>query len=142
MGGLIVKRETWFREHLNPELDGSCWAHIGRLWSLTKYPFRLYYSHEVTLDRRGGNDSFSEDGMLSRLRIQISGLLNVIESVFEEDSDVFRNLKRVIKVEVFPDWSNAVKANLIAINAPPEKHEELDCLLDKIEVPSKSKLLK
>lgn len=133
MGGLIVKRETWLREQLNPALDGSNWAHIGRLWSLTKSPFMLNYMHEVVLDRRGGNDSFSKDGMLSRLRIQIAGLLNAIETVFEKDLDVVQNLKRVIKAEVCPDWANAVKSNLIAINAPQKQHDELDSLLDKIE---------
>ena len=137
MGGLIVKRETWFRGQLNPDLDGSCWAHIGRLWSLVKYPFRLYYIHEVILDRRGGNDSFSNDGMLARLRIQICGLLNTLETVFEKNSDAVHNLKRVIKGEVYPDWANAVKANLTAMNAPQEQHNELEILLDKIEVPSK-----
>lgn len=135
MGGLIVKRETWFREPLNPDLDGSCWAHIGRLWSLTNYPFRLYYMHEVALDRRGGNDSFSGDGMLARLTIQISGLLNTIESVFEKNSNVVQNLKRVIRVEVYPDWVNAVKANLTYINAPQQHHDDLQILLDKIEIP-------
>jgi len=139
MGGLIVKRETWFREQLNPDLDGSCWAHIGRLWSLTKYPFRLYYIHEVALDRRGGNDSFSNDGMLARLIIQISGLLKAIGTVFEENSDAVQNLKRVIKVEVYPDWVNAVKANLTAINAPQEQHDELQILLDKIVIPTNLK---
>jgi|APSaa5957512535_1039671.scaffolds.fasta_scaffold22065_2 abequosyltransferase len=132
MGGLIIKRETWFREQLNPDLDGSCWAHIGRLWSLTKYPFKLYYMHEVALDRRGGNDSFSNDGMLNRLRIQISGLINAIETVFEKDSVAVQNLKRVIKGEVYPDWAGAVKANLTAIHAPQEQHDELDTLLKKI----------
>jgi len=91
MGGLIVKRETWFRGQLSPDLDGSCWAHIGRLWPLVKYPFRLYYVYEVILDRRGGgNDSFSDDGMLARLRIQICGLLNTIETVFEKNRMRFK----------------------------------------------------
>lgn len=132
MGSLIVKRETWLREQLNPDLDGSHWAHIGRLWSLTKSPFKLYYMHEVILDRRGGNDSFSKDGMLSRLRIQISGLLNAIGTVFAKKSDVVQNLKRVIKAEVYPDWVNAVKADLIAMDAPQEQHDELASLLKKL----------
>jgi len=139
MGGLIIKRETWLREQLNPELDGSCWAHVGRLWSLTRYPFSLYYIHEAILDRRGGNDSFSNDGMLARLRIQIAGLLNAIGTVFEINSDAAQNLKRVIKGEVYPDWVNAVKANLRSMNAPEEQHDELQDLLGKIEITTKSK---
>jgi len=46
-------------------------------------------------------------------------------------------LKRVIKSEVYPHWANAVKANLTAMNAPQEQHDELEILLNKIEVPSK-----
>lgn len=134
MGGLIVKRETWLRERLNPALDFSCWAHIGRLWSLTKYPFKLYYVHKVALDRRGGNDSFSNDGMLSRLRIQIAGLINAIETVFDKDTNAVRTLKRVIKSEVYPDWANAVRAELVAMKAPQQQHNELDNLLKKVGV--------
>ena len=47
--------------------------------------------YEVILDRRGGgNDSFSDDGMLARLRIQICGLLNTIETVFEKNRIRFK----------------------------------------------------
>ncbi len=70
--------------------------------------------------------------MLSRLRIQIAGLLNAIETVFGDNLDVVQNLKRVIEAEVCPDWANAVKSNLIATNAPQKQHDELDSLLEKL----------
>jgi abequosyltransferase len=132
MGGLIVKRETWLRAQLNSDLDGSYWAHVGRLWSLTKSSFKLYYKHEVVLDRRGGNDSFSKNGMLSRLKIQIAGLLNAIQTVFKSNSETTQNLRRVIKAEIYPDWVNAVRSNLIEMNAPKEQHDELVGLLKKL----------
>jgi len=133
MGGLVIKRARWFGGRLTPSLNGSCWAHIGRLWSLMGEPFKLAYLNKVLLDRRGGNDSFSKDGMLSRLTIQIDGLLDVMESVCGASSIEVQHLRRVIKAEVVPHWSNAVRQDLMNRSAPQADIEHLDRLLSRIE---------
>ena len=134
MGGLIIKRETWLKGILNNSLDGSCWAHVGRLWSLTKSDFKIYYVHQTLLNRRGGNDSFSDKGMLNRLKIQIDGLLNVLETIFEKESHSVINLKRVIRNEVYPDWVQSVISDLDALGASPKMYAELENLLNKIDI--------
>jgi abequosyltransferase len=133
MGGLVVKRSTWFRERLDPAFVGSNWAHIGRLWSLSNSPFKLGYLHQVMLNRRGGNDSFSNQGMLTRLEIQISGLLGVIEALYDPRSLEMQHLKRVVKGEVEPNWTNAVREDLKNRNAPPEQFEKLDQMLERLK---------
>lgn len=132
MGGLIVNRKTWFKGKLTPAFNGSNWAHIGRLWSLSKESLTLGYIHDVLLDRRGGNDSFSVGGMLSRLEIQINGLLGVIGVVFGEGSVEMQHLKRVVRTEVEPHWANAVREDLKISGANPDQFEKLDQMLKRI----------
>lgn len=134
MGGLVVKRQRWLSGRLLPALLGSNWAHVGRLWSLMGDPFKLAYLHNVLLDRRGGNDSFSSNGMLSRLDIQINGLLNVIEGIFGDHSIEFYHLRRVIRSEVEPNWAAAVRADLKCRNAPPTDFDRLDRMLDRLRI--------
>lgn len=133
MGGLIIKREKWLSGKLTPELNGSCWAHISRLLSQVHSGFGLYYSHEVLLNRRGGNDSFSREGMLSRLKIQIEGLLGVVGTVFDSASSEIDSLKRVLNREVYPGWVAAVRSDLDSSNAPAEHYAELESVLKLIE---------
>lgn len=132
MGGLVIRRARWFRGTLAPSFNGSNWAHIGRLWSLMKEPFRLVYLHEVLLNRRGGNDSFSKDGMLFRLGIQIDGLLDIIESIYGVSSMEAHHLRRVIKVEVEPNWANSVRQDLRIRCAPQKDFDRLDQMLKRI----------
>ncbi|MBU1235854.1 MAG: glycosyltransferase family 2 protein [Gammaproteobacteria bacterium] len=132
MGGLVVNRFTWFKGKLEPVFNGSNWAHVGRLWKLTDAPFRLGYIYEALLDRRGGNDSFSSGGMLSRLDIQINGLLGIIEALYGENSIEFQHLKRVVLSEVEPHWSNAVRQDLIDTCAGKDQFEKLERMLARI----------
>jgi abequosyltransferase len=133
MGALIVKRHRWFKCTLDSRFDGSNWAHIGRLWSLLNKPFKLVYLHDVLLNRRGGNDSFSNNGMLSRLDIQINGLLNVIEEIYGQPSLEAHHLRRVVRSEVEPDWANAVRQDLLSRRAPQSDFVRLDKMLDRIK---------
>lgn len=133
MGALIVKRYCWFKGTLESRFNGSNWAHIGRLWSLLREPFKLLYLHEVLLNRRGGNDSFSNNGMLSRLDIQINGLLNVIEQIYGQSSREAHHLRRVVRGEVEPDWANAVRQDLLSRNAPQSDFDRLEQMLGRIK---------
>jgi hypothetical protein len=94
----------------------------------------LVYLQQVLLDRRGGNDSFSRNGMLARLDIQINGLLDVIGVFYGDRSIEMHHLKRVVRIEVEPHWINAVREDLIKKGAPREEFERLDRMLDRIKV--------
>jgi hypothetical protein len=84
------------------------------------------------LDRRGGNDSFSKDGGLSRLDIQINGLLNTMEEVFARNSPEVKSLKRAISNEVFPNWVAAVENELINQFAPENHRHRLSQMISRI----------
>lgn len=132
MGGLIVKRSTWFKGDLPANVIGSNWGHVQRLWSLVDSPFEIYYLNDPVLDRRGGNDSFSKDGALSRLEIQIHGLLSIFKNTFGETSNEVKNLKRVLNWEVFPNWALAVKNELDNVGANLSEYARLEELLKEI----------
>lgn len=132
MGALIVKRQRWFKCAIDSRFNGSNWAHVGRLWSQRNQPFKLVYLHDVLLNRRGGNDSFSNNGMLSRLDIQINGLLNVIEEIYGRSSLEAHQLRRVVRSEVEPDWVNAVRQDLLSRHAPQSDFARLQKMLDRI----------
>ena len=132
MGGMVVNRLTWFKGKLKPSFKGSNWAHIGRLWELTEAPFRLGYIHQVLQNRRGENDSFSKDGMLARLEIQIRGLIGIFEDIYGESSTEIAHMKRVIQSEVEPHWANAVRDDLIKKGADTKQFEKLDSMLAQL----------
>ncbi|MGJ5136331.1 MULTISPECIES: glycosyltransferase family 2 protein [unclassified Bradyrhizobium] len=132
MGTLIVNRSRWFKYKPTSQFNGSNWAHIGRLWSMLNDPFKLVYLHDVLLHRRGGNDSFSNAGMLARLDIQINGLLNVVEEIFPPPSPETYHLRRVIRSEVEPHWANAVRQDLLSRHAPQSDFLRLDEMLNRI----------
>ena len=114
MSGLVIQRQVWSSYEPSVTSMSSNWAHISRIWKAIseKENFLLSYLDEPILNRRGGNDSFSKEGMLSRLGIQINGLLDTMEEIFSPESTEVINLKRVINNEVFPDWAAAVENDL------------------------------
>jgi hypothetical protein len=114
----------------------SNWAHISRIWKAIseKENFLLSYLHEPILNRRGGNDSFSKDGMLSRLGIQINGLLDTMEEIFSLESTEVLNLKRVINNEVFPDWAAAVENDLRSQNNGEIARQKFDQMIARISI--------
>ncbi len=134
MGGLVIRRENWISSEVNPGSIGSNWAHVSRIWNAIskKENFLCCYLDEPILDRRGGNDSFSKDGGLSRLDIQINGLLNTMEEVFARNSPEVKSLKRAISNEVFPNWVAAVENELINQFAPENHRHRLSQMISRI----------
>ena len=131
MTGLIINRQTWLQGILHDNLKKSNWAHVARLWALIDSPFILYYSDRIIVNRRGENDSFSNNGMLERLKIQIIDLQKAVKTV-SSNNEIIKTLKRVIKNEVYPNWSEAVRNDLKALNANESKFKELDNMLKEI----------
>ena len=136
MSGLIVQKKTWLKHSPASSSIGSNWAHISRLWTAIRDSddFTISYLHQPILNRRGGNDSFSKDGMLSRLSIQIEGLLNTYEEIFGTKSIEVENLKRLIGNEVFPEWAEAVKAEIDGMAKPVQTRDRLEALLNRLDI--------
>jgi len=100
--GLILRRTTWDRGSLDDDFIGTCWAHSARLFSLMKSGLRVHYLARPLLSRRGGNDSFSDKGLIERYRIQVEGFHDIVEAVFGRKSPEAREVRRAIRNEFHP----------------------------------------
>lgn len=101
MGSLIVRRKRWLEGSLEESYVGSCWAHVVRLLRLIPSGLTVKYLGESLQLKRGGNDSFMDQGLVHRYSIAIDGYHRIARDVFGEDSFEARQLRRVI-VNEFP----------------------------------------
>ena len=101
ISGLIVRREKWLSGKLSEAFNGSCWGHVARFFGLVSSGLTVCYVAEVWLDQRGGNDSFSDKGIVNRYRIGIEGYHKMAESFFGRESEEAFHIRRVIRNE-FP----------------------------------------
>ncbi len=100
--GLIIRRSTWDRVPLDENFVGSCWAHCARFFSLMPEGLRVNYLGRVLLSRRGDNDSFSNNGLVERFRIQVEGFHDIVNMVFGRNSPEAREVRRAIRREFKP----------------------------------------
>jgi abequosyltransferase len=99
MGGIVIQRAKWNSVALNETFVGSCWAHVARIFELIPGGLRVTYLPEHLLDRRGGNDSFSDRGVVNRYRIAIEGYHRLAEFFFGPESPEAFHIRRVLRAE-------------------------------------------
>lgn len=106
MSGLTVRRETWCAIQPGERFVGSCWAHSARLFALAgRGRLSVCYVDEEWLDKRGENDSFTDRGMVHRLRIAVDGFLGIVDELLATvpgaRGEVRRLLRNELPVDVF-----------------------------------------
>jgi abequosyltransferase len=99
LSGLLIRRTKWLAGRLIPEFDGSCWAHVARLFEVSPSGLSVEFVPEVWLDRRGDNDSFREKGMVDRLRLAIEGFQRMGDDFFSPDNVEAFHIRRVLRTE-------------------------------------------
>lgn len=99
MSSLVVRRSTWMAGRLIPEFDGSCWAHVARLFERMQDGLLVAYVAEVWLDQRGGNDSFRGSGIVKRYALAIDGFGRLSERFFGRSSMEAFHVRRVLRFE-------------------------------------------
>lgn len=97
---LIVRRDTWERGHLPAEFEGSCWGHVARLFDLSRGGLRVSYVPEIWVDKRGENDSFSDRGMVNRIRIAVDGYHRLADRFWGRHSVEAFHLRKVVRAEM------------------------------------------
>lgn len=127
MSGLVVRRSKWLEGRLIPEFDGSCWAHVARLFELIEQGLSVSFVPEVWLDQRGDNDSFREKGIVDRVRLGIEGFQGIGDHFFSRDSVEAFHIRRVLRNE----FSLKVFLNLKVTTAGSACESER-ALLDRI----------
>ncbi|PPD46791.1 MAG: hypothetical protein CTY14_05885 [Methylotenera sp.] len=99
MSGLIIKKRTWDLGTLMPKFDGSCWAHVARLFEISKTGLKVKYIPNILLDQRGDNDSFADRGVVNRYRIGIEGYHTLAAHFYGDKSEEAFHIRRVIRNE-------------------------------------------
>lgn len=99
MGGIIIKKEKWMSKPLNEKFVGSCWAHVARIFELMKEGLSIRYIVEPLLSKRGGNDSFRENGVVQRYKLAINGYNKIANHYFGQNSMEAYHIRRVLRNE-------------------------------------------
>lgn len=130
MSGLVVSRKTWMSGRLIPEFQGSCWAHVARLFELAQSRLSACYVADVWLDQRGGNDSFSGQGTVARMSLAIIGFDKIGRHFFGANSLESFHMRRSIQNEY--GLRSFLDAKLrCALYPSAEDRTLLDRLMDK-----------
>lgn len=124
LSGPIFRRNIWERGEGIPEsFYETCWALGGRFLSLVPKGLVVHYLGEKLLYKRGGVDSFREQGMVNRLRISVEGFSHVAETIFGKESQELFHVQRVIRNE----WSlrSIMSIKLLTATSPQQENGEV-----------------
>jgi abequosyltransferase len=100
LGGSIFSKDLWKEADKIPEsFYGTCWMQAGRFLSLMPRGLNIFYLGEQLIFKRGENDSFSETGIVNRLRISIEGFNHIAKIIFGQNSFEVAHINRVVRKE-------------------------------------------
>lgn len=84
MSSVIVRSEFWHSLPERRDYYGSCWAHCVRLIQGFQSGCSIAYLPRFIIKKRGGNDSFMENGFVARISISVIGWRKIIDEFFRE----------------------------------------------------------
>lgn len=102
-GSLVVKRDRWLAAGPDETFIGSLWAHVAQILRMMPDGLRLHYIPQSLLSKRTGNDSFMDNGFVSRYAVAIDGYHRLASAYFPQQSPEARAIRRVVTNE-FPPW--------------------------------------
>lgn len=86
MSSVIVRSDFWHSLPERKDYYGSCWAHCARLIQGFQTGCSITYLPKYLIRKRGGNDSFMENGFVSRIEISVNGWQRIIEEFFHRST--------------------------------------------------------
>ena len=86
MGVVVINANVWRTLPEREDYFGSCWAHCARLIPLFFRKTKITYLNRFLIKKRGGNDSFMENGFIARIAIAVDGWDRIISEFFVEAS--------------------------------------------------------
>jgi abequosyltransferase len=102
MGSLIVRRDKWLSLPLDEAFVGSCWAHVARIFALSRGSLRVRYLASSIILKRADNDSFMDRGAVHRLGIAVDGYNRLADTFFGSNSIEAWHIRRVLRAEYRP----------------------------------------
>lgn len=100
LSGPIFKKEIWDSVKVPESFRGTCWIVAGHLLSMIPKGLTVNYMGEKLLHKRGGNDSFSDLGVVNRCRIAIESFHHVGNTVFGKYSEEAFHIRRVLHLDI------------------------------------------
>jgi abequosyltransferase len=100
MGTLVVRRAAWLSVPDPLAFRGSCWEHVARLLEIARKELRLCFTGEVWLDKRGENDSFSDQGRVKRIGLAVNGYGRIASTFFGSSSVEALHVRRFLRAEL------------------------------------------
>ena len=116
ISGPIFKREVWDEAKVPESFRDTCWIVAGHLLSMIPKGMTVNYLGEKLLHKRGGNDSFSDLGVVNRCRIAIEAFQHVGNTIFGEHSEEAFHIRRVLQLDI--SLRSLVKAKLQVAKNP------------------------
>ena len=104
MSAVIVKNDVWHKLKDRPDYYGSCWAHCAKLLPLLFNDATIVYVNKYMIKKRGGNDSFMENGFVSRIGLAVNGWGRIIFEFFKVNSQrnvLFQLLRKDMPMILF-----------------------------------------
>ena len=93
MSSVLVKRSTWLELPSSEAYFGSCWAHCARLMPLVSNQdskAQIVYLNSFLIQKRTGNDSFMEHGLIRRIAITVDGWSQLIHDFYGDSGDAHK----------------------------------------------------
>lgn len=100
MSGPIFRKEIWDGAKIPESFRDTCWIVAGHLLSMISKGLTVNYLGKTLLLKRGGNDSFSDLGVVNRCRIAIETFQHVGHMVFGKHSEEAFHIRRVLRFDI------------------------------------------
>ncbi len=104
MSAVVVKADIWHKLPVRVDYFGSCWAHCARLMPLLYRKTKIIYVNQFLIRKRCGNDSFMENGLISRIALSVDGWDRIIKEFFDDAfhrKAVYRMLRKDLPILAF-----------------------------------------
>lgn len=99
MSSLILNRKKWNESSVNSIYYGTCWAHVPRIFNFMPTGLKVKVITDSLLDKRSGNDSFMDKGVIHRVGIAIYGYTKIADDIFGHNSFEAFHVNRVLRNE-------------------------------------------
>lgn len=100
MSGPIFQKKIWDSVEIPESFRGTCWVVAGHLLSAVDNGLTVKYLNQKLLYKRGGNDSFSDKGIVNRCRIAIEGFQSIGNAIFGKNSKESFHIRRVLHLDI------------------------------------------
>jgi glycosyltransferase involved in cell wall biosynthesis len=139
MSSVIVRSDFWHTLPDRKDYYGTCWAHCARLIQGFRAGCSITYLPKFLVHKRGGNDSFMENGLVARIGLSIYGWQRIIEEFFNDQvnqATLYELLRHDISISIFLYGKVSAKTNIESIQL-----EDMARMLYKEKYPTSKSMI-